>query len=95
MRQLKAQNPKVTPTPSKARQTLITHVNLKPNSVHKSSQSFNLSGIFTSKPTPMTQSSVPKDLDKIPTPIKDEISREIRSTKRVVNTTVKDIKLPL
>ena len=95
VRQVKAQNPKVTPTPTKARQAPIAHINLKPNPVPKSFQSFNLSGIFTSKPTPMTQSSVPKDLDKIPASIKDEISRDISDTKRVTNTAVKDVNLPL
>src|SRR5687768_5090879 len=95
VRQMKVQNPKVTPTPSKARQTPITHVNHKFKPVSKPTQSFSSSGIFTSKPCPMTQSSVPKDLDKIPSPFKDKIFRNIKGAKRFTDTADKDVKILL
>ena len=47
VRQRRTQNPKVTPTPSKDRQTPVAHVNLNSNPVHKYFQSYNLSGLFT------------------------------------------------
>jgi len=89
------QNPKVTPTPTKDRQTPVTDTPSKDGPTFKPFQFFNPRGIFAYKPSPMTQTSTLDESMKSPIPVMDDEPWDMESTKRVTNTSVKDVKLPL
>ena len=59
-------NPKVTPTPTRGRQTPVTDTSSKASSTFKPYKSSSPSGIFNYKPSPMTQASTLAEAEKSP-----------------------------
>ncbi len=88
-------NPKVTPTPTRDRQTPVTDTSSKTSPPFKPFQFFSPSGYWAYKSTPMTQPSVLNDTEKSPSPIMEDQPWDVKGTERVTNTASIDIKLPL
>ena len=91
----KYQNPNVTPTPTKDRQTPVTDTSSIASKTSKLLQFFSPSGQYIYKPSPMTQPSTVESTEKSPIPIMEDEPWDVEGTERVTNTAVKDIKLPL
>jgi len=88
-------NPKVTPTPTRDKQTPVTEPTPKATSTFKPFQFFSPSGRFNYKPSSMTQTSTLDDTAKSPIPKMEDEPWDVEGTQKVTNISVKDVKLPL
>jgi len=91
----KHENPKVTPTPTKDRQTPVTDTSSKTSPTFKPFQFFTPGGLFAYKPVPVDQPSIVKVVEKSPSPIMEDEPWDVEGTERVTNTASMDVKLPL
>ena len=80
------QNPKVTPTPTKDRQTPVTGTPSTATQPTKTFQFFSPSGLWAYKSSPMTQPSTLEDMQKSPKPIMEDEPWDMEGTERVINT---------
>ena len=85
----KYQNSKVTPAPTKDRQTPVTDTSSKDSSTFKPFQFFSPSELFNYKPSPMTQPITLDGSEKSTIPILDDEPWDMGGTERVTNTSVK------